>query len=134
MTNSLNNLGRAHLAIENVTEAEECLIRALDLAHQIGYAEMVAYALYGLAEIGAKLGRASQAALLIGWADARLSELGVSLQPLEAEARAETLGALEDRLGGDRAATLRGEGAGLAADDAVAIALGHPRRKVLTGR
>jgi predicted ATPase/DNA-binding SARP family transcriptional activator len=126
MANALNNLGRAELLRGRHGEAEVHFRRALDAATQIGYAEMVAYSLYGLAEIGAALGRSSQAALIIGWADAHLGEIGALLQPLESGARDQTVRALGSRLGADRVTTLRAEGAGLPMDDAVAIALGRP--------
>ena len=120
---SLHNLGRAALAQNGGDEARRFFDESLRLGFELGYRELVATCLEGLAELACREGDLGRSARLLGAAEAVLTDMGVHLGPEEQEGYESTLATLSATLGADRLDTLRAEGAALPLDDAVALAL-----------
>ena len=77
------NLGSHHLMAGDLEQAREWLQRAVALALELGFKEVMAYALAGYARTCILEGDPGRAAHLAGIADALLADAGVELQPSE---------------------------------------------------
>jgi predicted ATPase/DNA-binding SARP family transcriptional activator/Tfp pilus assembly protein PilF len=80
---STYNLGSHNLHAGNLEQAREWLERAVALTFELGYKEVMAYALASYVQLCLLEGDATRAAHLAGIADRLLSEAGLLLQPVE---------------------------------------------------
>ncbi|HKC78323.1 MAG TPA: tetratricopeptide repeat protein [Gaiellaceae bacterium] len=80
---STYNLGSHNLSAGNLGEAQDWLERAVALALELGFKEVMAYSLAAHARLCLLEGDAVRAALLAGIADRLLEEAGILLQPSE---------------------------------------------------
>ena len=82
-TIAVYNLGSYHLVTGDLERAREWLERAVALTLELGFKEVMAYALAAYARACLLEGHAARAAYLAGIADRLLADAGVQLQPSE---------------------------------------------------
>ena len=123
LTVTLHNHARVKLALGQVDDARTLARESLTLAERLGYLEVIAYGLGTSAEIALVEGDPERAARLLGHSDAVFAEIGVVRFGEDATAYERTLGGLRERLGVDRLARLREEGAALALEQGVGLAV-----------
>ncbi|HEY5693654.1 MAG TPA: BTAD domain-containing putative transcriptional regulator [Gaiellaceae bacterium] len=80
---SMYNLGSHNLHAGNLEQAREWLERAVVVTLELGFKEVMAYALAGFARLSLLEGDAVRAAHLAGIADRQLADAGLQLQPSE---------------------------------------------------
>ena len=102
---STYNLGSHNLHAGNLEQAREWLERAIALTLELGYKEVMAYALASYVQLCLLEGDATRAAHLAGIADRLLSEAGVLLQPVEQQRFDKTKARTEEELGDGYAPT-----------------------------
>lgn len=124
---SAHNLARAELQLGRAAAAAGLFAEALESAGELGYRELIAYALEGIAAVGAAVGEGARAALLAGAGRAMLAELGVALAADDAAAHERALDLLRDRLGEDVLERELARGAGLSVEEAVELGLAVAR-------
>ena len=95
---STYNLGSHNLHAGNLEQAREWLERAIALTLELGYKEVMAYALASYVQLCLLEGDATRAAHLAGIADRLLSEAGVLLQPVEQQRFDKTKARTEEEL------------------------------------
>jgi predicted ATPase/DNA-binding SARP family transcriptional activator len=93
------NLGSHNLHAGNLEQAREWLERAIALTLELGYKEVMAYALASYVQLCLREGDATRAAHLAGIADRLLSEAGVLLQPIEQQRFDEAKAQTQEELG-----------------------------------
>ena len=114
---NLHNLGRAELALGRTEQGLEALRESLAIGRRLGYREVIAYCLAGLAELAMIEQDAARAATMLGASGALFSEIGASLSPDEAQTQERITAFLGAELGAERADELRVEGAAMPLDD-----------------
>ena len=102
---STYNLGSHNLEAGNLDRARELLERAVALTLELGYKEVMAYALAALSRLCLLEGDALRAAYLAGVADRLLADAGILLQPGERALFEEAKTMAEHKLGDAYAAT-----------------------------
>jgi predicted ATPase/DNA-binding SARP family transcriptional activator len=98
---STYNLGSYNLHAGNLDAAREWLGRSVALTLELGFKEVMAYAIAAFARLGLLEGEASRAAYQAGIADRLLADAGVLLQPSEQALFEEAKATLEQELGDD---------------------------------
>jgi hypothetical protein len=96
---STYNLGSHNLHAGNLGRAREWLERAVALTLELGFKEVMAYALASYVQLCLLEGDAARAAHLAGVADRLLTDAGLLLQPVEQERFEEAKAAAERELG-----------------------------------
>jgi predicted ATPase len=114
---NFHNLGRSELKLGRTDRGLEALRESLAIARRLGYREVIAYCLGGFAEAAMLDEDPARAATLLGASQALFSEIGRVADPDEAETQQRVAAYVLDRLGEERAATLRAEGAALDLDE-----------------
>jgi predicted ATPase len=114
---NLHNLGRSELALGRAEQGLEALRESLAIARRLGYREVIAYCLAGLAELAMIEEDAARAATMLGASVGLFSEIGASLSPDEAQTQARITAYLGAELGAERADELRVEGAAIPLDE-----------------
>src|SRR5881227_3066603 len=114
---NLHNLGRAELAIGRTEQGLEALRESLAIGRRLGYREVIAYCLAGLAELAMIEQDAARAATMLGASGALFSEIGASLSPDEAQTRERITAYVCAELGSERVDELRAEGAAIPLDE-----------------
>jgi predicted ATPase len=115
----LGNLGLAALLERRPGEAVGHFRAGLEIDRQLGYTEGEIYGLVGIAAALAATGSATDAALLLGAADAAARASAVELEPLELEIHAQLTETLTETLGAERFAQAQATGEALGHDEAV---------------
>jgi tetratricopeptide (TPR) repeat protein len=121
---TLHNLGRARLTLGQADDARAALAESLRLALRLGYREVIAYCLGGMAELALLVHEGERAAELLGAAENLFGEIGVAVDPEESETQERLRRQLYDSLGPERTDELRASGAARPADE-LAAALTH---------
>ena len=93
------NLGSYHLLVGDLERAREWLERAVALTLELGFKEVMAYALAAYARACLLEGDAARAAYLAGLADRLLADAGVELQPSERAPFEEAKAMAQEELG-----------------------------------
>ncbi len=101
---STYNLGSHNLEAGNLDRARELLERAVVLTLELGYKEVMAYALAARSRLCILDGDATRAAHLAGVADGLLADAGIPLQPREQERFEEAKASAHEELGDGYAA------------------------------
>jgi tetratricopeptide (TPR) repeat protein len=114
---NLHNLARSELALGRSEAGLEALRESLAIARRLGYREVIAYCIGGLAEAAMIEAEPERAATLLGASKALFSELGVVPSPDEAQSQERVSDYVVDALGEERAAELRAEGASHTLDE-----------------
>ncbi|HEY2209732.1 MAG TPA: BTAD domain-containing putative transcriptional regulator [Gaiellaceae bacterium] len=96
---STYNLGSHNLRAGNFEQAREWLERAVALTQELGFKEVMAYALAAFVRLCLVEGDAARAAYLAGIADRLLTDAGLQLQPREQELFDEAKATAEQELG-----------------------------------
>jgi predicted ATPase len=117
---SLHNLGRAQLSLGRLGEADASLGESLEIARGLGYREVIAYCLSGLAELALAKRESERAAELLGASECLFHELGVALEGGEEATQRRMLEALHETLGEERTGELRAVGAARPVDELLA--------------
>jgi predicted ATPase len=99
------NLGSHNLLAGHVEQASEWLEAAVALALELGYKEVMGYALAGLVRVALLEGDTTRAAHLAGIADRQLADAGLELQPSERVLFEDAKATAEQELGDAYAAT-----------------------------
>jgi predicted ATPase len=119
----LGNLGLAALLERRPAETLEHFRLALLIDQELGYAEGLIYDLVGIAAALSETDAASDAALLLGAADAAALATAVELEPLEAGIHSQLTETLSQALGDEQYRRARERGQSLSLEDAVEQAL-----------
>jgi predicted ATPase/DNA-binding SARP family transcriptional activator len=98
---STYNLGDHNLSAGNLEQASEWLERAVVLTFELGYKEVMGYALAGLVRVALREGDIPRAAHLAGIADRQLADAGLELQPSEQALFDEAKASVLEQLGED---------------------------------
>ena len=117
---SLHNLGRAQLALGLLEEARGSLTESLATARRLGYREVIAYCLSGMAELAVAELEDERAAELLGASEDLFREIGVAVESGEAETQQRILTRLYETLGLERTDELRATGAARDVDELLA--------------
>jgi len=96
---STYNLGSHNLRAGNLEQAREWLERAVAITQELGFKEVMAYALAAFVRLCLLEGDAARAAYLAGIADRLLADAGLLLQPREQELFDEAKATAERELG-----------------------------------
>ena len=100
----LHNLARSELALGRAEPGLAALRESLALARRLGYREVIAYCLGGLAELAMIEDDPERAAAMLGASEHLFREIGAVLSPDETQARERVAAYVEDALGEERAA------------------------------
>jgi predicted ATPase/DNA-binding SARP family transcriptional activator len=114
---NLHNLGRSELKLGSTERGVEALRESLAIARRLGYREVIAYCLGGFAEAAMLEEDSARAATLLGASQELFSEIGRVADPDEAKTQERVAAYVLDRLGEERSAELRTEGAALDLDE-----------------
>jgi predicted ATPase/DNA-binding SARP family transcriptional activator len=114
---NFHNLARSELGLGRAAAGLEALRESLAIARRLGYREVIAYCVGGLAEVAMIEAEPERAATLLGASEALFSELGVVPSPDESESQQRVTAYIVDAFGAERAAELRAEGASQTLDE-----------------
>ena len=114
---NFHNLARSELARGRAGEGLEALRESLAIARRIGYREVIAYCLGGLAELAMIEADPERAATMLGASDHLFAEIGAIPSPDEAEVQERVAAYVVDALGAERVDELRAAGAATALDE-----------------
>ena len=115
-SSSKRTLGRVELFRNAPERARELFLESLGLADEVGYPELAAYCLSGLAEIELASGAAERAARLLGAAETVLEHVGARFQPLDQRSHDAAVERAASALGEDAFGRSRAEGHALGLD------------------
>ncbi len=114
---NLHNLARAELALGRTEQGLEALRESLAIGRRLGYREVIAYCLAGLAELAMLENDPTRAATMLGASGGLFSEIGASLSPDEAQTQERITAYVCAELGAERVDELRVEGAAVPLDE-----------------
>lgn len=114
---NLHNLARSELARGQAGPGLEALRESLTIARRLGYREVIAYCLGGLAELAMLESDPERAATMLGASRREFSEIGAVLSPDEAQSQPRVAAYAVEELGAERAAELQTAGAALELDE-----------------
>jgi tetratricopeptide (TPR) repeat protein len=114
---NLHNLARSELARGLAGPGLEALRESLEIARRLGYREVIAYCLGGLAELAMLESDPERAARMLGASERQFREIGAVLSPDEAESQERVATYVLAELAADRAAELQAEGEALDLDE-----------------
>ena len=80
---SLYNLGAVEIERGRIELAQPLLLEALELSAGVNDKEDMAWCLIALAAVGARAGKAEDATVVLGFADAFLDRIGATIKPAE---------------------------------------------------
>jgi predicted ATPase/DNA-binding SARP family transcriptional activator len=113
---NFHNLGRSELARGRAEEGLAALRESLVIGRRLGYREVIAYCLGGLAELAMLEEDATRAATLLGASNRLFGEIGAIPSPDEAETQERVAAYVAEELGAERAAEVQAAGAELTLD------------------
>ena len=95
---ALYNLGAVEIERGRTELAQPLLVEALELSAGVNDKEDMAWCLIALAAVGAQAGKAEDATVIIGFADAFLDRIGAAIKPTEQRLYDRTLARLRAAL------------------------------------
>jgi predicted ATPase/DNA-binding SARP family transcriptional activator len=110
---NLHNLARSELARGRAGPGLEALRESLAIARQLGYREVIAYGLGGLAELAMIEADPERTATMLGASEQLFREIGAVPSPDDTETRERIAAYAVEQLGAERVAELLEEGAAL---------------------
>ena len=110
---NLHNLARSELALGRAGPGLEALRESLAIARQLGYREVIAYGLGGLAEVAMVEGDPERTATMLGASEQLFGEIGAVPSPDDVQTRERIAAYAVEQLGAERTAELQAEGAAL---------------------
>jgi predicted ATPase len=116
-----HNVGRGHIFLGQLDEARAALSESFAVAHDLGFRQVLAYCLSGLAELWMREGDPERAIQALGASQHLFAEIGAALDPDGAKTWGEIVDFASAELGEERAEELRREGAELPLDDFTAL-------------
>ena len=116
-----HNVGRGHIFLGQLDEARAALSESFAVAHDLGFRQVMAYCLSGLAELWMREGDAERAIQALGASQHLFAEIGAALDPDGAKTWGEIVEFASTELGTDRAEELRRQGAELPLDEFTAL-------------
>jgi predicted ATPase/DNA-binding SARP family transcriptional activator len=114
---NLHNLARSELALGRAEPGREALSESLAIARRLGYREVIAYCLGGLAELAMLESDPERAAAMLGASRRLFGEIGAVQSPDEAESQERVSKYLVETLGVEKAAELQTAGEALDLDE-----------------
>jgi hypothetical protein len=117
---TLHNLGRAQLTLGQPDDARLALTESLGLALGLGYREVIAACLGGMAELALLVRDEERAAELLGASASLFGEIGAAVDPEESESQERLRRHLYASLGPDRTDELCARGAAVPAEELAA--------------
>jgi predicted ATPase len=108
---NLHNLARSELALGRAGPGLETLRESLAIARQLGYREVIAYGLGGLAEVAMIEGDPERVATMLGASEELFREIGAVPSPDDVQTRERIAAYAVEQLGAERTAELQAEGA-----------------------
>ena len=118
---SLHNIARSQLTLDRIDAGREALLESLSIARRLGYRELTAYCLGGLAQVAMLESEAERAARLLGAAERLFDEVEAAVDPDELETQEKIREWAVEALGADVFETLRATGAETPVDDLVPV-------------
>ena len=118
---SLHNVARSHLILERIDEGREALLESLSIAQRLGYRELTAYCLGGLAEVAMLESDPECAARFLGAAERHFAEVGAAVDPDELETQQKVRDWAVQELGTETVDELRAAGAETPVNDLVPV-------------
>jgi predicted ATPase len=112
-----HNVGRGHIFLGQLDEARAALSESFAVAHDLGFRQVMAYCLSGLAELWMREGDAERAIQALGASQHLFAEIGAALDPDGAKTWGEIVEFASAELGTERAEELRRQGAEVPLDD-----------------
>jgi Bacterial transcriptional activator domain len=112
---------RGHIFLGQLDEAHAALSESFAVAHDLGFRQVMAYCLSGLAELWIREGDAERAIQALGASQHLFAEIGAALDPDGAKTWGEIVEFASAELGTDRAEELRRQGAELPLDEFTAL-------------
>lgn len=119
---TLYNLARTQLLVGAIDDARKLIGECLEFAVQLGYRELIAFTLEGVAEIALADGDAERSARLLAAAEATFGEIGVPMDGEERDGFERTTAALRELIGDDRLDELAQLGRTASPDETIAEA------------
>jgi tetratricopeptide (TPR) repeat protein len=116
-----HNVGRGYIFLGQLEEARTALSESFAVAHDLGFRQVMAYCLSGLAELWMREGDAERAIQALGASQHLFAEIGAALDPDGARTWDEIIEFASAELGVERAEELRHEGAERTLDDFTAL-------------
>jgi tetratricopeptide (TPR) repeat protein len=116
-----HNVGRGHIFLGQLDEARAALTESFAVAHDLGFRQVMAYCLSGLAELSMREGDAERAIQALGASQHLFAEIGAALDPDGAKTWGEIVEFASAELGTERAEELRRQGAEVPLDDFTAL-------------
>ena len=120
---TLHNVGRGHLFLGELVEARATLSESFAVARELGFRQVMAYCIGGLAELAMREGDAEQAMRALGASQHAFADIGAALDPDGAKTQLEIVEFASGELGAENAEELRQRGSELALDDIEALSL-----------
>jgi predicted ATPase/DNA-binding SARP family transcriptional activator len=119
---SLYNLGAVEIERGRLERAQPLLLEALELSAGVNDKEDMAWCLIALAAVGAGGGKAADASIVLGFAEAFLDRIGAAIKPAEQLLHDRTLAQLRTALAGPELEALLAAGRVLPDGEALALA------------
>jgi predicted ATPase/DNA-binding SARP family transcriptional activator len=116
---NLHNLGRSELARGRPEEGLAALRESLAIGRRLGYREVIAYCLGGLAELAMIEDDATRAATLLGASNRLFAEIGAYPSPDEAATQERVAAYVVGELGAERAGELQTAGSAQSLDELI---------------
>lgn len=118
---SLHNLARSQLMLGNTAEGRADLLESMSIARRLGYRELTAYCLGGLAELAMLDDDAERAARVLGASEKLFAEVGAAIDPDETQTQRKVLEWTIETIGATAVDELRAAGADTSIDELVEI-------------
>jgi predicted ATPase/DNA-binding SARP family transcriptional activator len=118
---ALHNLARSQLTLGRTADGHAALLESLGIARKLGYRELTAYCLGGLAQLAMLGDDPEQSARMLGASERLFAEVGAAIDPDETETQLEVLTWAIETIGVEAVEELRTTGAELPIDELVQI-------------
>jgi predicted ATPase/DNA-binding SARP family transcriptional activator len=113
---ALHNLARSQLTLGRTSDGHEALLESMSIGRRLGYRELTAYCLGGLAQVAMLEGNPEQAARTLGASEHLFTDVGAAIDPDETETQRKVLAWAVEAIGAEAVDDLRATGASLPID------------------
>jgi predicted ATPase/DNA-binding SARP family transcriptional activator len=118
---SLHNISRSYLQLERMDEGRDALFESLSIALRLGYRELTAYCIGGLAQVAMLEAAPELAARLLGAAEHLFADVGAAVDPDELDTQKSVREWAAEELGVEEVDALRAAGADTPLDELLPV-------------
>jgi predicted ATPase/DNA-binding SARP family transcriptional activator len=118
---SLHNISRSYLQLERMDEGRDALFESLSIALRLGYRELTAYCIGGLAQVAMLEAAPELAARLLGAAEHLFADVGAAVDPDELDTQKSVRQWAVEELGVEEVDALRAAGADTPLDELLPV-------------